>query len=343
VNVERFISRREGDWRELDELLRSRPDRRRGRRRRRDAATVLRLGALYRGAAADLALARRGHPGDPLVARLESLVARARQAVYAEEPRRGSLRTFFGRTYWVRVRERPGPLLLAIALLLGPALLAGAWALNDIGAAIGLVPGQFRGAVQPVGDTGMTAAQTAGFSGAVMTNNVQVTFLAFAAGILCGLGTAVVVAYNGATLGAVAGGAIANGNGAEFAEFVTAHGVIELSCIVVAAAAGIRMGFALVAPGPRTRLLALTEEARASIAIVLGTIPWVILAGIIEGFVTRAGFGLVPGIVLGFGVGALYWGLVLVRGRPPARPPRPLQAPAQPQPSPVTAALAPSR
>jgi len=336
LNVDRFISRRERDWRELDELLRAGADSRLGRRARRDAAAILRLGALYRGAAADLALARRGFPGDSVVARLESLVARARQAVYAEEPRRESLRTFFARSYWVRVRERPAPLLLAAALLLGPALLAAAWALNDTGAAIGLVPAQFRQAVEPVGDTGMTAAQTAGFSGAVMTNNIQVTFLSFAAGILLGLGTAAVVAYNGAILGAVAGGAIANGNGAEFAEFVTAHGIIELSCIVVAAAAGMRMGYALVAPGPRTRGLALVEEARSAIVIVLGTVPWVILAGIIEGFVTRAGFGLVPGIVLGVSIGALFWGLVLVRGRP-ARPAAATLV------APVTAAPAPSR
>jgi uncharacterized membrane protein SpoIIM required for sporulation len=307
MKVERFISEREGDWRELDELLRG---------DRRSARGVLRLGALDRGAAADLALARRGHPGDPIVPRLESLVARARQAVYAEEPRRGSLRTFFARTYWVRVRERPLPLLLAIALLLVPAALTATWALGDPGAAVGLVPGQFRGAVEPVGDTGMTAAQSAAFSGAVMTNNIQVTFLAFAAGILLGLGTAFVVAYNGAILGAVAGGAIANGNAGGFAEFVTAHGIIELSCIAVAAAAGLRMGYALVAPGPRPRMRALAAEARSAIVIVLGTVPWVILAGLIEGFVTRAGFGLVPGIVLGVGVGALYWTLVVVRGRP---------------------------
>lgn len=313
MKVERFIGEREGDWRELDELLRAG---RRSRRGRRSAQGVLRLGALYRGAAADLALARRGHPGDPIVPRLESLVARARQAVYAEEPRRGSLRTFFARTYWVRVRERPRSLLLAIALLLVPAALAAGWALDDTGAAIGLVPGQFRGAVEPVGDTGMTAAQSAAFSGAVMTNNIQVTFLAFAAGILLGLGTALVLAYNGAILGAVAGGAIANGNGAAFAEFVTAHGIIELSCIAVAAAAGMRMGYAIVAPGPRARTRALVEEARKAIAIVLGTVPWVILAGIIEGFATRSGFGLVPGIVLGVGVGAVYWTLVVVRGRP---------------------------
>ncbi len=313
MKVERFISEREGDWRELDELLRSRR-----RARRRTVPDVLRMAALYRGAAADLALARRGHPGDPVVTRLESLVARARQAVYAEEPRRGSLRTFFARTYWVRVRERPAPLLLAIALLLMPALLAAAWALADPGAAIGLIPGQFRGAVEPVGDTGMTPAESAAFSSTVMTNNIQVTFLAFAAGILLGLGTALVVAYNGLILGAVAGGAIANGNGATFAEFVTAHGIIELSCIAVAAAAGLRMGYAIVAPGSRTRGRALAEEARPAISIVLGTIPWVILAGIIEGFVTRAGFGLVPGIVLGVGVGAAYWSLVIVRGRDPS-------------------------
>ena len=310
MKVERFISEREGDWRELDELLRSK------RRARRGAHAVLRLGALYRGAAADLALARRGHPGDPVVARLEALVARARHAVYAEEPGRGSLRTFYSRTYWVRVRERPAPLLLAIALLLVPALLAVAWALDDPGAAVGLVPGQFRGAVEPVGDTGMTTAESAAFSYAVMTNNIQVTFMAFAAGIAFGLGTALIVAYNGLILGAVAGGAIANGNGVAFAEFVTAHGVIELSCIAVAAAAGLRIGYAIVAPGPRARSRALAAEARAAAAIVLGTAPWLVLAGLIEGFVTRAGFGLVPGVVLGVGVGALYWGLVIVRGRP---------------------------
>jgi uncharacterized membrane protein SpoIIM required for sporulation len=328
MKVERFIGERQGDWRELDALLSAGGRRPRRRRGRPDAAAVLRLGALYRGAAADLALARRGHPGDPIVLRLESLVARARQAVYAEEVRRGSLRTFFARTYWVRVRERPWPLAIALVMLFGPAALAAAWALHDTGAAVGLVPGQFRGAVQPVGDTGMTTAQSAAFSGAVMSNNIQVTFLAFAAGILCGLGTVLVLAYNGAVLGAVAGGAIANGNGAGFAEFVTAHGIIELTCIAVAAAAGMRMGYALVAPGARTRSHALAEEARAAIAIVLGTVPWVILAGLIEGFVTRAGFGLVPGIVLGVSVGALYWSLVLVLGRPGAA---------------ATAAFAPSR
>ncbi len=316
MKVDRFIREREDDWLALDELLRSAA---RGRRARRSAADVLRIGALYRGAAADLAVVRREFPDDPVVVgHLESLVGRARHAVYAERSRRGSLRTFFARTYWVRVRERPGTLVLAVALLLVPALLAGAWALDDTGAAVGIVPGALRGAVAPAGDAGMTASQAAAFSGTVMANNIQVTFLSFAAGIAFGLGTALVLVYNGAVLGAVAGGAIANGNGATFAEFVIAHGIIELSCIVVAASAGMRVGYALVAPGPRTRSVALAREARSCIAIVLGTLPWVVLAGIIEGFVTRAGFGLAEGIVLGVAVGAVYWTLVLVRGRPAA-------------------------
>ena len=310
MKVDRFLREREADWHELEELLGKR------RRTRRDADAVLRLAALYRGAAADLALARRRYRGDPVIARLESLVVRARQAVYSEEPRRASARRFFGRTYWQRVRERPGVLALAIALLLVPAAFAAAWALDDPGAALGLVPGEFRGAVEPVGDTGMSATESAAFSSAVLTNNIQVTFLAFAAGLLFGIGTAVVLAYNGAILGTISGGAIGAGNGSEFVEFVAAHGIIELSCICVAAAAGLRLGYAIVAPGSRTRRDALTLEARASIAIVLGTIPWVVLAGLIEGFVTRAGFGLLPGLVLGVGVGALYWTLVFVRGRP---------------------------
>ncbi len=312
MKVERLIEEREEDWRELDSLL----GRARGRAHRLDANGVLRLGALYRGAAADLAVVRRAGAGDPLIDRLESLVARGRQALYAEEPRRANAVRFFGRTYWRLVRERPGLIALAWALLLGPAALAAAWALDDPGAALGLVPPEFRQAVEPVGDAGYDATESAAFSSAVLTNNVQVTFLVFAAGITFGLGTAAVLVYNGLTLGAVTGGAIGAGNGTELVEFIAAHGVIELSCIAVTAAAGLRMGYALVAPGLRPRGTALAAEARVAAAIVLGTVPWVILAAVIEGYLTRAGFGLWPGLALGFAVGGAYWALVLVRGRP---------------------------
>ena len=311
MKVDRLSAERAAEWSELERLL----DEARGRPERLGPEGVLRLGALYRAAAADLAVARRRMPGDPVVGRLEALVGRGRQAVYADVAPRGSLRRFATTDYWRLVRARRPALLVAAALLFGPAGLAAVWAIGDPAAALGVVPREFRGAVEPVGDTGMTAGESAAFSSAVLTNNIQVTFLAFAAGLLFGLGTAYVLLTNGLLLGVLAGGAAGAGNGVAFVEFVTAHGVIELSCIVVAAAAGLGMGWALVSPGSRSRGQALVAEARDAVAIVLGTAPWLVLAGLIEGFVTRAGFGLVPGLVLGLAVGGLFWGLVAVRGR----------------------------
>jgi uncharacterized membrane protein SpoIIM required for sporulation len=160
----------------------------------------------------------------------------------------------------------------------------------------------------PVDDQAQLASE-------IFTNNITVTMLAFAGGIAFGLGTAYVLLTNGVLLGAVAGLAVGAGNGRPFFELVTAHGVLELSCIAVAGAAGLRMGWALVHPGYRRRGTALREEARAAVEIVLGTAAWLVVAGLVEGFLTPAGLGLVPVLVVGFGLGALYWGLVLWRGR----------------------------
>ena len=311
MEVDRFTSERAPAWAELDQLVREA----RGRPDRLGPAGVLRLGALYRAAAADLALARRRMPGDPVVHRLEQLVGRARQAVYADEGRRARPIRFMTTGYWQLVAARRPALLGAAALLLLPGVLAAVWAVSDPAAALGLVPPEFRGAVEPVGDTGMTADETALFSSEVLTNNIRVTFAAFALGLAAGVGTVLLVLYNGLILGVIAGGAIEAGNGVAFVEFVAAHGIIELSCIVVAAAAGLGMGWKLISPGPRRRGEALVAEARDAVAIILGTAPWLVLARLIEGFVTRSGFGLVPGLVLGIAVGVAYWGLVVVRGR----------------------------
>ena len=102
-------------------------------------------------------------------------------------------------------------------------------------------------------DLGLATDEEAAFSAAIMTNNIRVTLLAFAAGILAGLGTAAVLILNGVLLGAIGGLAVGAGNGRPFFELVAAHGVLELSCIVVAGAAGLRFGWALVEPGTGTR------------------------------------------------------------------------------------------
>jgi uncharacterized membrane protein SpoIIM required for sporulation len=316
MNVDAFLNKRRPSWEELEALL--------GAARRRPEklgpARVLLLGRRYRGAAADLALARRSFPGDPTVAYLEGLVDRARHVVYDAPTRRGSLWRFITRDYWRLVVERRLALLFAALLLFAPAFLSGAWAWSDPGSASGLVPGAYRSVTEPRphgSKDELSSPQRAEISSRIFTNNIEVTFLAFAGGMLLGLGTAALLVLNGVLLGTVAGLAIRAGNGRVFFELVVAHGVLELSCITVAGAAGLRLGWSIVDPGLRTRMTSLGAEARRAVAIVLGTMPWLVVAGLIEGFVTGSGISLEAVLAVGLGLGLAYWTLVVWRGRAP--------------------------
>ena len=277
---------------------------------------MLRLGALYRAAAADLATARRRFPHDPAIARLEALVGRARHLVYDARSRRLSLLKFVTRDYWRLIAERPRPLLLAATLLLGAAALGAVWAVHDPGAAIGVVPGQFRKATEPGHPwREMSGGEQAQFTTAIFTNNIKVTLLVFAGGITAGILTALALLFNGLLVGVIGGLMVEAGNGVGFVDLVTAHGVLELSCVVVAAAAGLRLGWAMVDPGHLSRRASLQREARRTVLIAVGTAPWLVLAGIVEGNranLANAGLGAVIGV--GAGLGALFWGLVLWRG-----------------------------
>jgi uncharacterized membrane protein SpoIIM required for sporulation len=314
MNLERFRRERGASWAELDDLLRVA-----GRRPEKlGAARVRRLGELYRSSAADLAFARSRFPGDPISAALEARVSQARHLVYDAPSRRESLRDFVLRDYWRAIRARRLQLALAAILLFGSAGVSGVWADHDPGGAGGLVPGAYQAVTHPRphgADLRLPRSERTALSGQIFTNNIRVTLLSFAAGITAGVGTVILLLMNGVMLGVVGGLAIGSGNGRVFFELVTAHGVLELSCIVVASAAGMRMGWALIEPGRDTRATALGREAREAIKVVLGTAPWLVVAGLIEGFLTPAGRGLPTVIAVGFGVAAIYWGLVVFAGR----------------------------
>lgn len=306
------MAERERQWRELDELLTSS----RNKPERLGPAGVRRRGVLYRAASADLALARRRFPADPTVGRLEALVTRARAAVYGSPPRREGAIDFMFRRYPQRVRERPVPLAVAAFCLLVPAALGTAWGLDDPAAAIGLVPEELRAAAEPgLGREELGPSEGASFSAQLFTNNIQVSFAAFAAGMAFCIGSVVVLAYNGLLIGALGGIAGERGDAAAFIELIAAHGVLELSLVVVTAAAGLRIGWALVSPGRRRRQDALGAEARRAIDVVLGSIPWFVVAGAVEALVT-ARLDLAGGVAFGLALGAVFWALVLIRGRP---------------------------
>lgn len=312
MNFDSFIRSREPSWGELEGLVR----RAGGRPERLGPDGVRRLGSLYRSAVADLARGRRASPTDPAVRALEDLVGRARATLYATAPARGSAREYFAVGYWRAVRERWRIITFAWVLLLGSATLATVWGLHDPGAAAGVVPGSLAGGGGgPHRAIGLAAGQAAALSVTIFTNNIGVTFVSFASGIVFGILPAFSLLYNGLILGAVAGIASATGHGTDVIELIVPHGILELSCIAVCAAAGMRMGWALVEPGPRRRIDALADEAPRAVLLVLATAPWLIAAGLVEGFVTPHHLALVPALAVGVGLAAPYWLLVARLGR----------------------------
>jgi uncharacterized membrane protein SpoIIM required for sporulation len=321
MDVDRFTRERAAGWEELAALVRAAGT----RPQRLGAERLLRLGRRYRSAAADLALARRLFPGDPLTRRLERLVTEARQSVYASEARRRSVVGFITTGYWQRVRESPGALLVALAFLVLPIALTTVWAIDDPAAALGIVPSQFQDAADPSTRFGhLSTDEAAAFSSEIFTNNIRVTFAVIAAGILLGVGSILVMILGIGYVGPLIGVTIENGQIGELLRFVLSHGLLELSCIAVSAMAGLRLGWSLVDPGPLSRGAALREAARPAMEIVLGTMPWLVLAGLIEGFVSPRHPSLPVAAVVGVTAAGLYWTLVIVRGRPDHARPRAL-------------------
>jgi uncharacterized membrane protein SpoIIM required for sporulation len=222
--------------------------------------------------------------------------------VYNAPSSRTSIWEFFSTGYWRRVRERPLILAISFLALVVPSLLGGYWAWRDPGPASGMVPREYQSVTEPrtPGESlGKSVDEESAFAAEIFTNNIGVTFYAFAGGLLLGVGTLWILLQNGVLLGVVAGLAIGAGNGRVFFELVTAHGVLELSCIVVAGAAGMRLGWSIIDPGTRPRGEALREEARAAIEMILGTAPWLVIAGLVEGFLTPAGAGLATALAAG--------------------------------------------
>lgn len=312
MNLETFVAERGPEWDNLEATLK----RAAGRPERLGARGVLALGRGYRAVVADLALARRRYPGDPVVDRLERLVLASRQTVYGRRRGTGTLIGFATRGYWQLVAEHPGMLALAAAATFLPCLLAGLWALHDPGAALGLVPTRFQAAAHVhVHKLPFGATTQATLASSIFTNNIQVSFLAFAGGLLLGGGSLAVLAYNGATLGALGGITLGAGNFSVFVRYIVPHGILELSCFVVAGAAGLRLGWALIDAGTLPRGDSLRRAARPAVGMILGTAPFLVVAGLTEGFVTPRGLPLGAALAVGVLLGGGFWTLVLTRGR----------------------------
>ena len=126
-------------------------------------------------------------------------------------------------------------------------------------------------------------------SSAIMTNNMSVGFTTFAFGITAGLGTIYMMAFNGLLIGVISMACALSGMSLQLWSFVAPHGVLELPAIFIAGGAGLRIAQGLLFPGVLPRRESLTRAGLEAVQLVLGTIPILIIAGLIEAFVSPTG------------------------------------------------------
>jgi uncharacterized membrane protein SpoIIM required for sporulation len=313
VNIDVYISRNDAAWQRLADLTR------RGRRRVGNLSPdeLDELLRLYQRTSAQLSYARTYFHDSALTSRLTRLVADASGVIYGKRARTTkAIRTFFAVTYPAAVWDSRRFIAIGAALTFVPAILLAAWLIHDPRAldASGS-PQQRQEYVQNQFEQYYSDQPHALFFTEVTTNNIVVSFEAFAGGAaLCVLG-AIVLITNGLNLGQAAAWMITGGSGLRFFGLIIPHGLLELSAICIAGGSGLRLGWLVIAPGDRTRSAAFVEQGRRSISVVLGLTTMFLAAGTIEGFVT--GSSLPPGVRVAIGVVAwlAYMAYLVVFGR----------------------------
>jgi uncharacterized membrane protein SpoIIM required for sporulation len=312
-----FINRRRSNWERLDQLLR-----RAGAGVAGLSADELReLGRLYRLAAADLAVARRDLSGHAVVSFLNGLVARGHGAIYRESGAGGAERVhrFFAADFPQAFRATWPATLAACLMFLLPALAAFIATYNEPGLAGAFFPGaeQIVEQVQAGEEWWLRINEEgqASSSAEIMTNNIGVAFRAFAGGATLGIYTCYILVLNGLLLGTVAGAAQRFDFANNLWGFVAAHGVVELSVIFIAGGAGLQLGWAFLRPGLLSRRAAMVVAARRALLLILGCVPLLVLAGLIEGFISPSPLPLAVKLAVALGSGAALYAYLLGVGR----------------------------
>jgi uncharacterized membrane protein SpoIIM required for sporulation len=252
------------------------------------SADLREFGLLYRQAAADLSAVRADEAARTLEAYLNRLVSRAHNHIYSgDRMNLSSVWNFLSRGY-PRIFRRLLPYTaVAFAIFLAGALL---------GTLLTVARPQFMHAMlgpqmidkiehhQMWTDSILTAKPQE--SSLIMTNNIAVCFYTYAGGILAGLGTILLMFTNGMSIGVITTACTQNHMALSMASFVAAHGALELPSIFISGGAGLRLASGLLFPGMLRRRDALALAGAESIRLLSGTIPLLIIAGILEAFLS---------------------------------------------------------
>ncbi|NTX03510.1 stage II sporulation protein M [Myxococcus sp. CA051A] len=313
VALPAFVASHRGSWDSLEALL----------TRQREGTLTLEelrtLDTLYRRAASDLAHAQTFYPGTDAHRFLNQLCARAYAAIYQPPRERwASVRAFFRREFPQTLRRELRYVGASAALFILGLLLGALVVLWEPRGAELLVPAGVRQYVaqgRMWTDDILSVAPPNSVSSGIATNNLTVTILTFAMGLFYGLGTVFILVNNGVQIGAIAALCAREGMLGRLMDFISAHGPVELSVIVIAGGAGLMVGQSLIDPGELPRGQALALRGREAVKLVLGCAPFLALIGVVEGYVSPGDlFPTWAKAALGLALGGLFWGYLLRAG-----------------------------
>ena len=314
MTVDRFVEDRRARWARLENLI----SEANGRVERLAPSDVLELGRLYRSASSDLAVARRDFALDAATERLNDLVATAHALVYSEAPTSGRrLRRFFLHELPSSVRANSRFTAVSLAAFAIPLLATFTIGLLLPEIAATALPPETR---QHLAERRLWTDIPEGYRPLVgpliIVNNVRVAVAAFAGGLTAGALTLYLLVANGAFLGTVLAVVQGYGLSGGLLTFTAAHGPLEISCIVLSGGAGLRLAWALLRPGDRSRRDALRLAGAQAIRVMLLIIPALGVAGILEAFLSPSDAPIALKVTVGVVVGLALWSYIFLVGRP---------------------------
>jgi uncharacterized membrane protein SpoIIM required for sporulation len=247
--------------------------------------------AAYRALCNHLALARERRYGPNLVERLNRLVLSGHHTLYgAASPSSEGFLHFVTAGFPALVRREWRVVSLAVLLFFGPliGLLVAVQFYPDFASVV--IPSETLREMQAMYSPSShhlgqhEASSRFQMFGFYVWNNIRIGFQTFAGGVLGTLGTLFFLLFNGVYIGVVIGYLNQVGLGPQIWSFVAGHSVFELGAIAISGAAGLKLGSALIAPGSRSRRLALIEDGRIAFHLMGGSALMFFVAAIIEGF-----------------------------------------------------------
>lgn len=285
MQVDRFIAAHEQEWADLEELtkkIRRAP-------RKTTAADRSAFLDLYQLTSTHLSQLRARSPEPSLDARLTRLLAGASHVLYGQRaPWWKSAARFFTETFPAALWHTRWFHVASMLLFLVPAVTTAVWLANSEEALGAIPPAAAEAYIEEDFESYYSSEAAAEFATTVFINNIWVSFLAFATGILLCVGSAFVLVQNGVLLGQAAGLFAATGELGRFFGLILPHGMLEITAIWIAGGAGLVLGWSIIAPGDQSRAEALGEAGRRAVVIIMGLVLVFLAAALIEGFVTGA-------------------------------------------------------